>query len=113
MYTWYLGTAGEEPDITDLEVVRSFRYPGGRLWTVCVVIFPDAGGLPVLRFQAGTRAIDLRSWPKAWADEPDYKLAEMLRDAAQRPPTTSFGPDTPMRRWNDRPPEPPQRQQRT
>src|SRR3954465_7317889 len=27
----------EPPDITDLSVVRTFRYPGGRIWAVCIL----------------------------------------------------------------------------
>jgi hypothetical protein len=93
----------DEPDITDLGVVRTFRYPGGRIWTVCVVMHPEGGGPPVLRFSAGMRSIDLKSWPKAWADEPDDQLAMMLRNAAPRPATKTFAPNTPRRRWNDQP----------
>jgi hypothetical protein len=52
------------PDVTDLHVVRTFRYPGGRFWTVCVIAHPEGGGLPRLRFQAGQRAIDMKSWPR-------------------------------------------------
>lgn len=37
----------DEPDITDLQVVRTFRYPGGRFWVVCVVQHPEGGGPPV------------------------------------------------------------------
>lgn len=97
--------AGEDkPDVTDLGVVRTFRYPGGRVWTVCVVT--EIGGPPVLRFTSGVRSIDLSSWPKAWADEPDDSLAVMLRLAAPRPPTTAFRPDAPRRRWDDQPPQP-------
>lgn len=91
----------EEADVTDLEVVRTFRYPGGRLWTVCVITHPEDGGHPVLRFAAGARFIDLKTWPKAWADEPNERLAEMLRNAAPRPRTTTFDRDTPRRRWDD------------
>lgn len=92
-----------QADITDLEVVRSFRFPGGRLWTVCVIAHPEDCPCPVLRFQSGTRYFDLKKWPKAWADEPDDKLADMLRDANPRPITRTFGPETPRRRWSDRP----------
>lgn len=99
--------AGEDiPDITDLGVVRTFRYPGGRVWTVCVVAHPENRGPPVLRFASGVRSIDLLSWPKAWADEPDDALSVMLRQAAPRPPTKSFRPDTPRRRWDDQPQQP-------
>ena len=92
-----------DADVTDLEVVRTFRYPGGRIWTVCVMAHPAPGARPVLRFQSGARYFDLRVWPKAWADEPDDKLAEMLRDANPRPLPQDLGPDTPRRRWNDAP----------
>ena len=93
----------DKPDVTDLGVVRTFRYPGGRLWTVCVVAYPEGGGRPVLRFSAGSRHIDLKNWPKAWADEPNDRLAVMLRSAAPRRPTTTFEPGTPRRRWDDQP----------
>jgi hypothetical protein len=89
------------PDVTELEVIRSFRYPGGRLWSVGVVHRPEGGGPPVLRFTAGSRSIDLRQWPNDWPDYPDDRLVELLRRAAPRrdgayPP---FG--TPPRRYND------------
>ena len=88
-------------DITDLTVVRAFRYPGGRLWSVSVVQRPESGGAPVLRFTAGARSIDLRHWPRDWADYPDQRLVELLRLAAPRatdaPPP--FG--TPPRRYTD------------
>ena len=91
-----------KPDITDLNVVRSFKYPGGRLWTVSVVAYPEDGGPPVLRFTAGNRSIDLKVWPKDWTDQPDDRLVMMLRAAAPRRPTP-VSPDTPRRRWNDQP----------
>lgn len=94
----------DKPDVTDLGVVRTFRYPGGRVWTVCVVTEID--GSAVLRFSSGVRSIDLSGWPKAWADEPDENLAVMLRRAAPRAPTTNFDRNTPRRRWNDHPPQP-------
>jgi hypothetical protein len=97
-------TPSDEADVTDLAVTRTFRYPGGRIWTVSVIEHPESGGSPVLRFQAGTRSIDLKKWPKAWADEQDERLAELLREAAPRAPTTRFSPGVPRRRWNDPPP---------
>ena len=88
-------------DVTDLQVVRSFRYPGGRLWTVCVVQHPDDGGEAALRFNAGARNIDLRPWPKDWADAPDELLVELLRLAAPRMKTDRQPADARRRRGND------------
>lgn len=93
----------EKLDVTDLGVVRSFRYPGGRIWTVCVINHPDDAGPPVLRFSAGARNIDLRTWPRDWADYPESRLVELLRLAAPRPPSPSLAAETPRRRWNDPP----------
>jgi hypothetical protein len=101
------GAAASVPDadldVTDLEVVRTFRYPGGRFWTVCVVKYPEDGGLPVLRFTAGMRSIDLRRWPKDWADQPDDALVTMLRTAAPRRASGAPGAGVPRRRWDDLP----------
>jgi hypothetical protein len=94
----------DRPDVTDLGVVRTIRYPGGRYWTVCVIQYPEAGGAPVLRFTAGAREIDLRDWPKDWADYPDERLVELLRRAAPRAPAPPPGPGMPRRRWDDRRP---------
>ena len=91
----------DKPDITDLEVVRSFRYPSGRLWTVCVVQRPEDNGPAVLRFTAGMRTLDLHTWPRDWADAPDDRLAEMLRLAAPRARRPRTKPGEPRRRWND------------
>ena len=91
----------ERPDVTDLGVARTFRYPGGQFWTVCVLGHPEGGGTPVLRFTTGARDIDLRDWPKDWADYPDERLVELLRRAAPRPPAPPPGPGTPRRRWDD------------
>ena len=90
----------DPPDITDLEVIRTFRYPGGRFWTVCVVQHPEDGGAPVLRFQSGLRFIDMRRWPKDWADQPDDELVWMLRRARPRPNTPVPAGIIP-RRWDD------------
>jgi hypothetical protein len=85
-----------DADVTDLDVVRTFRYPGGHYWTVSVI----PGGSPVLRFTSGTRNIELRSWRKDWPDHPDSVLVEMLRRAAPRQ-SVDPRPDAPRRRWDD------------
>src|SRR5262249_18790366 len=46
-------------DLTDLYIVRSFRYPGGRLWSAAVAPHSAAANGPVLRFTAGARTFDL------------------------------------------------------
>lgn len=91
----------DEPDVTDLEIVRSFRYPGGRLWTACVIPHPEDSATPVLRFTAGARYLDLKTWPRDWADAPEDTLAELLRLSAPRRPQPPRRPDEPHRRWND------------
>ena len=86
----------------EVNVVRTFRYPGGRFWSVCLVLFPEEGGPPVLRFSAGARFIDLRTWPKDWATLSDNALIDVLRRAAPRPPSsTPLDPGLPRRRWDD------------
>ena len=76
----------EVPDITDLGVLRSFRYPGGRIWAVCLAQLSE-GKAPVLRFSAGARTIDLEDWPMDWPDLSDAGLVELLRRAAPRAPS--------------------------
>lgn len=63
---------------------RSFRYPGGRYWSVAeyVIRQPSDGEgtatLPVLRFTAGARSLDVRSWPAEWRSYSDHQLADLL-----------------------------------
>jgi hypothetical protein len=95
--------AEDKPDVTDLHVVRTFRYPGGRLWTVCVIEHPEDGAPPALRFAAGIRSLDLRPWPRDWADAPNERLVEMLRRAAPRRQATAASANTRRRRWDDKP----------
>ncbi|HJQ22185.1 MAG TPA: hypothetical protein VJ867_17745 [Gemmatimonadaceae bacterium] len=96
-----LDIAGRVPDVTDLDVIRTFKYPGGRVWTVCVVAYPEHGGPPVLRFQSGLRIIDVRKWSKDWPDQPDDELVWILRRAAPRRRNTPVPSDAPRRRWDD------------
>ena len=91
----------ETPDVTDLAVLRTFRYPTGRIWAVCVMQHPEDGGPPVLRFAAGSRNIDLHDWPKDWADYPDEGLANLLRRAAPRQNEPTPSSETPHRRWDE------------
>lgn len=91
----------ETPDVTDLNVLRTFRYPGGRIWVACVMQDPGAPA-PVLRFTAGSRNVDLADWPKDWVDYSNDQLVELLRRAGKRKPGKS-APDAPQRRWDDQP----------
>jgi hypothetical protein len=92
----------DEADVTDLRVVRTFRYPGGRIWSAAVAPHSDVAVGPVLRFTAGARTIDLERFPRDWPDLPDDQLVDLLRHAAPRP-VTRFTPDTPRRRHDDPP----------
>lgn len=92
----------EGADLTDLTVVRTFRYPGGRIWSAAVAPHSDIAPGPVLRFTAGARTIDLEQYPRDWPDLPDDSLIELLRHAAPRP-IEKYGPETPRRRHNDPP----------
>ena len=66
-------------------VVRSFRYPGGRLWSVCVVRRPEGGGPALLRFSAGARHLDLHEWPEDWAGYSDERLVHLVRSVPRAP----------------------------
>lgn len=94
---------GGAPDLSDLQVIRTFRYPGGRYWTVCVMKHPEEGGPPMLRFTSGARNIDLETWPRDWADYPEERLVELLRSGAPRLDAGPPPPGAPARRWTDRP----------
>lgn len=92
----------DKADLTDLTVVRSFRYPGGRVWSACIAPHSDVAAGPVLRFTAGARAIDLERYPRDWPDLPDDSLIDLLRHAAPRA-IARYTPETPRRRYNDPP----------
>lgn len=93
----------ETPDVTDLSVLRTFRYPGGRIWAVCVIQHPEGGGPAVLQFTAGARRINIENWPKDWADYPDEELVNLLRRSAPRLPGEESLAGGPQRRWDDAP----------
>jgi hypothetical protein len=63
---------------------RSFRYPGGRYWSVAEYVlrrpFDDSGATTrrVLRFTAGARTLDSSSWPPGWRSFSDHQLADLL-----------------------------------
>ena len=94
-------------------VVRSFLYPGGRLWTVAEVPTqyrdPDGTVLgesrTVLRFSAGRRTLDLLAWPREWVDFDEEQLAALLCRAFPR--QTHVRPENaPARRRSDARAEP-------
>lgn len=91
--------SGREP-IANMAVVRSFRYPGGRVWTASVTAHPTKRGARVLRFSAGARSIDVMQWPADWVDLPDEQLIAILRRGAPRGALPSSPPE--LRRWDDR-----------
>jgi hypothetical protein len=90
----------ETPDVTDLTVLRTFRYPGGRIW-VANVVETVGTRAPVLRFTAGARNIDLADWPKEWVDYSDDQLVQLLRKASPRADGAPKMPNAPRRRWDD------------
>ena len=90
--------------------IRSFLYPGGRLWTVSEVLvqYRDPEGEPlgeprtVLRFAAGRRSLDLLAWPPDWTEYDEAALCALLSRAFPRR-TMIRDPDAPARRKTDAP----------
>ena len=88
--------------------IRSFLYPGGRLWTVAEISarYRDADGQElgdertVLRFSAGRRTLDLLAWPRDWKQYDEAQLADLLYRAFPRR-TTMREADAPARRRSD------------
>lgn len=77
-------TTAVRTGMADMAAVRTFRYPGGRVWTASVTPHPTAPGQRVLRFSAGARVIDVTEWPSDWAELPDEALIALLQEAAPR-----------------------------
>ena len=77
---------------------RTFRYPGGRYWSVAEWAGSDhndasSDGRSVLRFTSGRRSLDLASWPRDWQQYSDEELVSLLfrsfpRDRASENPTS-------------------------
>lgn len=89
------------PTLDMLGVARSFDYPKGRRWVVCVYehIGRDGVASPVLRFTSGPRTADLPEFPSDWADLEEEALAGLLRQAASRP--LGSKPRAPFRRYGE------------
>ena len=74
---------------------RTFRFPGGRYWSVAEwggSETPGGGQRRVLRFTAGNRNLDLYDWPANWLSLSDGELARLLgssfpREVGQPNPT--------------------------
>ena len=93
-------TVSSREPMSDMAVVRSFRYPGGRVWTASLTPHPTLPDTRVLRFSAGARSIDITDWPIDWADQPDEELVALLRRSAPRG-LLPLLPDEHGRRWGD------------
>lgn len=69
---------------------RTFRYPGGRHWSVAEWSSAHSGEpgatRKVLRFTAGARSLDLAEWPSGWQSYTDDQLAQLLVNGFPRAP---------------------------
>lgn len=91
-------TPAGDIDMAYLGVIRSFAYPGGRIWKASVARPVEDGPL-VLRFSSGSSIIDFRDWPADWADFTDAQLCELLRQGA--PLEDMRTAEIPLRRYSD------------
>ena len=80
-------SAVSRPSAAARTPVRTFRFPGGRFWTVTECETGSAARVAsrqapsdrrVLRFMSGSRALDVTRWPRDWSTRPDVDLAELL-----------------------------------
>lgn len=84
--------------------VRTFKYPGGRFWTVGERPAQSSGptGRPmervVLRFASGSRALDLMAWPRDWTRYSDRELADLLWSGFPRQPSAAAARASEFRR---------------
>ena len=70
--------------------MRTFRYPGGRFWTVRerpLVLRDSAGAVietrTVLQFGSGSRHLELLAWPRGWINSQD-RVKESFSGAGAR-----------------------------
>jgi hypothetical protein len=71
--------------------IRTFRYPGGRYWTVNEQRSEGAARewqRPLLRFTSGARYLETREWPSDWAGMSETELADLLYRSFPRDPLT-------------------------
>jgi len=98
------------PDVDERELrmwlesareVRTFRYPGGRFWTVEECARPEGNADRVLRFTTGAHSLDRPTWPRDWRRYSEEQLAELLATSF---PRAGGGPASgPRRRASDTP----------
>lgn len=83
--------------------VRTFRYPGGRVWTVAERAADGAvrDGALVLRFSSGARSLDLHDFPREWSHYSDDELIDLLCSAFPRPVAAGQGDSQLHRRRGD------------
>jgi hypothetical protein len=70
--------------------IRTFRYPGGRYWTVNEQATETTTGeryRPLLVFTSGARALETRDWPSDWPRLSEEQLADLLYRSFPRHPS--------------------------
>jgi hypothetical protein len=75
----------EEPDATRKRPLRTFQFPGGRIWTAGLLTSHDEAtgkSREVLRFVSGAHRVELEQWPDDWERYSDQQLADLLRSGA-------------------------------
>jgi hypothetical protein len=78
--------------------IRTFRYPGGRYWTVNEQSSSTTGEHPgtTLRFTSGARSLETQRGPQDWSRLSEAALAELLYHSFPREPASDN--PTPFRR---------------
>lgn len=86
--------------------VRSFRFPGGRIWCVAERVVQTAAERGsarvrrVLQFTSGSRSLELEAWPADWWRFTAEQLAALLSGGFPRS-MISTDPGLPRRRFMD------------